>query len=639
MFLQKFLLSALLLFTGTHAFCQDAIPLINSSVLIEEGIKLHEEGKYREAIEVYSRISPSDSNYVFSLYEQALSYKADSQFEKSLRVTEHALTVNQEHRHRPLLLSIQGSLVDNMGDRARAIRMYDSAIALYPEFDELYANKAVTYIRADKYAEAEKVMQASLLREPFYPAFHYLNGVSAFYQGKPVEAFLSFASYLLIAPNGTYKSKAISMMSSIAKNDNDIVKLVSERKSEPSDAFLVLEQIIASKIALEKGYKTMISMDDQICRQLQVTMEKLEYNENDGSFYMQYYVPFYTKLFADRKFEPFVYRVFAGVDLDPIQSYIKKNKREIQSVVDRTAEYFSEVRSTRELQAAKRSKSTYRYFFDKNGLSHHGPVNGESFEGKWTYIYPAGNIKAAGQMNRQNEKVGEWRYYYRDGRLDGIENYRDGKLHGAGEYYHENGNLLMRGNYVDGERNGTFTFYDKMGAVSAVETYRNGKVQGVKYSYYPSGVLKATEEFVDNVSTGKFEQFYSNGIKRKSGTTANDELTGPYQYYHEDGTLAIEGAYANGKAIGTWKHYYTNGQLKYTENYVNGVLDGEYTEYHDNGKPATSVHKYKKGKINGPVEFFDNEGIRTSSFSFDDGVIKWAKQFDKTGKQIASSEM
>src|SRR5262249_35809447 len=59
---------------------QENNPLINSGEIIKEAVKLHDEGKYKEAISLYKKINRSDTNYVFAMYELALSYSADSQY-------------------------------------------------------------------------------------------------------------------------------------------------------------------------------------------------------------------------------------------------------------------------------------------------------------------------------------------------------------------------------------------------------------------------------------------------------------------------------------------------------------------------------------------------------------------------------
>lgn len=51
-----------------------------SGVLLEKGIKLHDEKKYKEAIALYKQINRNDTNYSSALHELSLSYYSDSNF-------------------------------------------------------------------------------------------------------------------------------------------------------------------------------------------------------------------------------------------------------------------------------------------------------------------------------------------------------------------------------------------------------------------------------------------------------------------------------------------------------------------------------------------------------------------------------
>src|SRR5260221_14467073 len=70
---------------------QENNPLINSGEIITQAVKLHDEGKYKEALELYKKINRSDTNYVRALYEAALSYNADSQFNAAMQMCKMAL--------------------------------------------------------------------------------------------------------------------------------------------------------------------------------------------------------------------------------------------------------------------------------------------------------------------------------------------------------------------------------------------------------------------------------------------------------------------------------------------------------------------------------------------------------------------
>ncbi len=76
---------------------------------------------------------------------------------------------------------------------------------------------------------------------------------------------------------GGFRGNSISLLDNIARGKDEIVEAVNKRTEEPDENFKLLEQIVLSKIALDKGYKTLVKLDDPISRQLQVILEKLEF--------------------------------------------------------------------------------------------------------------------------------------------------------------------------------------------------------------------------------------------------------------------------------------------------------------------------------------------------------------------------
>src|SRR5688572_25498674 len=65
--------------------------LVNSGLLIEQGIKLHAAKKYKEAIAMYKQVSRSDTNYKKVLHELAYSSYLDSNFDASRKYAEEGL--------------------------------------------------------------------------------------------------------------------------------------------------------------------------------------------------------------------------------------------------------------------------------------------------------------------------------------------------------------------------------------------------------------------------------------------------------------------------------------------------------------------------------------------------------------------
>ena len=192
------LLVAFLHFSFVYIFSQDN-PRINSGELIEEAIKLHDQGKYKEAIDLYHKISHSDTNYCRALYEMSLSYSADSNYNAAIKACEEGLKQFSRDYELDLMVSY-GNVLDDMGDSVRALHMYDSALIKYPNAQGLMLNKATTLLRMDKVKEAKDICEALLVKNPFYASVHYRMGICALREGRPVPAMMSFFTYLMISP-------------------------------------------------------------------------------------------------------------------------------------------------------------------------------------------------------------------------------------------------------------------------------------------------------------------------------------------------------------------------------------------------------------------------------------------------------
>lgn len=635
--MRHLILTCLLCFSFLLSKSQENNPLINSGKLINEGIKLHDNNQYKEAIELYQKVPRGDTNYYLAIYEMTLSLMADSQHTKALQICEKGLS--EVHDWSPSLLTLYGSLIDDMGESERALSIYDSAIVMYPSFSELYLNKGTTLIRLKKYKEAEEVLKQCILINPYQSSSHYKLGVCALQQGKILQGFFSHIFYLLLQPGGYYKNNCISSLSAISKGGDDIRMLMQERSEEQNSNFETIERIIVSKIALEKQYKPIIKLDDQISRQIQVALEKLEYDDKDPDFWMQYYVPLLKVFFTQKKFEPFIYRLFATVNIEIIQDYIKKKGKSLQEIIDETVAYCDQIRTTRELNYPARKAMTALYHFDEGRLYGKGKTinNGETNVGEWEYYYRPGNVSSKGMFNDKGERTDLWKYFYFNGKLRGQKTFLNDKLNGREIFYHENGLVSSDANFVDDKETGESKSYFFTGSPRAIVNYSNGKLNGLRRTFFSNGNLKSIENYKEDQLHGAFKTYFSTGILESEGNYTDGEIDGPYKSYFDNTRLSAEGEYKEGKLNGVWKLYHENGKLKSIQTYISGVAEGEYTEYHDNEKLYYKCI-YKNGKASGDVEYFDDDGKLHFIYTMDNDIIKSAKYFDKTGKEISRSE-
>src|SRR5205807_636198 len=102
-----------------------------------------------------NKVSRSDTNYVWSLYEKAMTCEADSQYKQAIKYCEEALSLHEQRDYLPDLYNVYGNTLHDDGQPEKALTVFDAAIAKYPSYSLLYFNKGIVQLTSKRYAEAE----------------------------------------------------------------------------------------------------------------------------------------------------------------------------------------------------------------------------------------------------------------------------------------------------------------------------------------------------------------------------------------------------------------------------------------------------------------------------------------------------
>lgn len=618
-----------------HFLNAQNFPPVNSGDLISQAIKLHDSKNYKEAIKLYRKIPANDTNYVRSLYELSYSLVADSNLKEALSTCD--LGLNKDNGEYELdFLSLRASIIDDQGEYEKALGLYDSALTKYPNSQSLMFNKAVCLMRLKRKVEAEELLQKLVVKSPYYSSAHFRLGQLALQKGQIVPATICFFTYLLMAPEGSYANSCIKLLDGISKMTDEATQYVANRKTESEGSFAVVEQIMTSKIALDKNYKILTSLDDPIIRQLQVMMEKLEYEKDNTDFYMEYYVPYLKSLFEKNFFEPSVYSALSGVNIEKIQDYLKKNQKDVSKAIDVINEHLQSIRTTRELNFEKRLVAKRIYQFDNGVLFAKGEMNGSKTVGRWEFYHKNGNLKSVGDYNSNGNKEGRWVYYFENGKFGGLDNWKDGKQDGEDLTYNKQGVVITRANFSNGKLNGEKTSYYAIGHSYTISGFVNGIEKGNYRKYFASGRLKIDANTDEGQFDGSYKSYFENGKPEIICTYAKGKINGPYKSYYDNGQLEFQANYSNGIINDEAITYHRNGKVKRKASYVNDLIEGDELEYNDEGILIQKVN-YKKGKAEGTAEYYDDDGKLYSTFQFDNNKLKLAKYFDKKGNVISTS--
>lgn len=197
-------------------------PTPSQTVLIQEGIKLHDAGKYDEAIQKYEQVLKENPDCSVALYEMALSYYKKKDFAKFTDVATQG--IKYKSNELPQFYEMIGNLLDDLGKPKEAIEVYKDAIKILEDKKEyqrslssIYYNMGVTYTRQKQYKEARDVLKKSVENNFAYPSPNYLLALIFNGTGYKIPALLASARLISLELETPRAKDAVKIFLDIAK--------------------------------------------------------------------------------------------------------------------------------------------------------------------------------------------------------------------------------------------------------------------------------------------------------------------------------------------------------------------------------------------------------------------------------------
>jgi len=173
--MKKYLLSFLLVALFSVSAAAQKVPkptleptgmTLSAGQKIADGIRLHDAGKYDEAIAKYDEVLKENPGNTAAMYEMAFSYFAKKDQAKALE-----LSLKGAEYKSPQLVqfyTIIASVWDNQGKSADAIALYEEAVKLgeqdktYEGLSFAYYNLGVSYARQKQYDKSRQVLKKAV---------------------------------------------------------------------------------------------------------------------------------------------------------------------------------------------------------------------------------------------------------------------------------------------------------------------------------------------------------------------------------------------------------------------------------------------------------------------------------------------
>ncbi|TAG55780.1 MAG: toxin-antitoxin system YwqK family antitoxin [Cytophagales bacterium] len=187
-----------------------------------------------------------------------------------------------------------------------------------------------------------------------------------------------------------------------------------------------------------------------------------------------------------------------------------------------------------------------------------------------TILYANGQLKSEGCFSvKDSLKQGPWRFYFMNGKLNSEGSFFNGKYHSEWKYYHESN-----------------------GKIQKIENWNLGVLHGESREYYPNEKIEKYFKYKNGVYHGLHYAYFEDGSIKKKGYYLNGLPEGTWQIFSGKNLLSEEGYYQQGLQNGWFKLYDELGKLTSEGSYIDGIKQDDWIE----SKIINSKDKNKKGK-------------------------------------------
>ncbi len=334
-----FLLLGATLFLSLPVVAQDEF-----TDLINEGVALHDAGKYPEALKKYEQALFIDKKAPRVYYEMGYTYQAMKQYDNAIKAYDKVIKIGEKDETLLLTYMNKASILDDAGKPKEAIKLYKKGIEIYPDHYLLHFNLGITNFRLNNTNEAITAFENAILLNPGHASSHFALSNLQLLLGKRPQSLLSQYFFLLIEPKTerateTYKylieqlQKGVKSVDSQSGNKININLSPSSINTEDT-AFVVAELMLSMSAAMRYIDENKNKTDEQFFVEQTDTFFKVlgdsqeEYPKQ--GIYWELYANFFGKLQKAGHTEAFCYHISQSKGA-VVDKWMKENGEKIDA--------------------------------------------------------------------------------------------------------------------------------------------------------------------------------------------------------------------------------------------------------------------------------------------------------------------
>lgn len=191
---------ALVIISGALLSATAQASEVEAHTAVQEGLRLHDAGRFEEALAAYRRALELDPTNVGAEYEIAFSLMALERYEECVEAAKRVLPRSGQLKAQ--VYTVLGNCHDLAGDPKQARRIYRKALKEFPQDARLAFNAAVTEGLQGEWKDARRLLEQAVEADPSYLSAHRALAVTFARGGYKVQAVLAWLRFLSLEPEG-----------------------------------------------------------------------------------------------------------------------------------------------------------------------------------------------------------------------------------------------------------------------------------------------------------------------------------------------------------------------------------------------------------------------------------------------------
>lgn len=314
-----------------------ALPLLaaeESDQRIDQGVALHDAGKYDEAVAVYKSVLADDPSNALAIYELAYTYQAKQDFAACRALLEPRL--RQRSRYQLALYNVLGNCLDGAGESDKAIATYRAGLKLAPDDGQLLFNLGLALYSRGLKDEAREVVKREVRLRPAHGSGHLLLANIFAEQHFRTAAVVEYLRFLGREPDGARSKPAAEALLALlnqgveqkgAKNININVDPNSPKGEGDFSAFEMSMAIVSGGRFTEEnaGKSAFERTRAQVASMINILIEMPAAGNNHTA---NVNVPFFKKLAEEKLVDVYAGLVLSSLHLEGFDEWLKANQTE-----------------------------------------------------------------------------------------------------------------------------------------------------------------------------------------------------------------------------------------------------------------------------------------------------------------------